>query len=137
MTPRLLTDYTRDGATIDRNMARFARSVTTVYGATSGHPKWFISAAASVDATTTKVTVAHGIGTDFTPAAGITGFQISGDNGASWMVPSAAVRADATTIILTHPPLATTPARRLRYQYGAAPDTRSAVHGQFPRWRHR
>lgn len=114
-----------DGASYGRAGKRYARSISTFYGITSGYPNWHIASAVTVDATHTTVTLNPGLGTDFTPASGnISGFQASGDNGAHWdaISPTTAVRTNATTITLTHDSIATTSSRLIRYQYGILPD---------------
>lgn len=115
-----------DGASYGRMGKRYARSITTLLGATSGFPNWHISASAVVDATTTTVDVTHGLGSDFTPTSGITGFEISGDNGATWSA-CTGVRTSATRITLTHASVATNSNRKLRYQYGLLPDMSAPV----------
>lgn len=61
-----------------------------------------ITAAEAVYTTKTRVTLAHSTGTDFTPATGITGLQVSFDNGQTMVSPTAIARATATAIELTH-----------------------------------
>lgn len=114
------------GADCLKSADRYARSITTLLGVTTGYPKWNISSAATVNGTTTTVTLAHGLGSDFTPTSGITGFEISGDNGGTWAT-CTGVRTDATTITLTHASVATTNARKLRYQYGKSCDVSALV----------
>lgn len=117
-----------DAASQGRAGKRYARAVNTLLGATSGVPHWGITSSAVVDATHTTVDLTHGIGTDFTPTTGITGFELSEDNGLNWVTPSAAVRTSATRITLTHSSLATSSLRKLRYQYGLLPDLSGAVY---------
>jgi hypothetical protein len=105
---------------------RYARTVNTIRGVTSGYPKWSIASGAVVDGTTTTIDLTHGPGTDFTPTSGITGFEASGDNGSSW-VSCTGVRTSATRITLTHASIATTSARKIRYQFGKAPDVSAPV----------
>lgn len=109
-----------DAAAQGRSGARFARTLTTILGDTSGYPRFDIASSVVIDATTTDVTVSHRLGTDFTPTAGITGFEASGNNGADW-VSCTGERTDATTIRLTHSSLATDSNRKLRHLYGKAP----------------
>jgi hypothetical protein len=115
-----------DGASMVRSGKRFARSISTYLGSTSGQPHWAIASCAVVDATTTTVDVTHGLGTDFTPTSGISGFEVSGDNGANW-VTATGVRTSATRITLTHASVATNSNRKLRYQYGLNPDVSALV----------
>lgn len=123
----LLADHLHQtGADCLKSADRYARSITTLLGVTTGYPKWDISSAATVNSTTTTVTLAHGLGSDFTPTSGITGFEISGDNGGTWAA-CTGVRTDATTITLTHASVATTNARKLRYQYGKSCDVSALV----------
>jgi hypothetical protein len=117
-----------DAASQGRNGARFAKTICELIAGTTNFPNWHIASAATVDATTTTVTLANdGLGTDFTPTSGITGFELSGDNGSTWAAPTAAVRTDATTITLTHSALDTGSGRKLRYLYGRNPDTSALV----------
>lgn len=105
---------------------RFAQAVNTLRGVTSGFAHWEIVSAQTVDATHTDITVQHSLGTDFTPTSGIQGFEVSGDNGASWDSTGTGVRVNATTIRLTHPSMSTTSARVVRYEYGFIPPNMSA-----------
>lgn len=96
---------------------RFARAVTTLRGNTTGYAHWEITSAATVDGTHTTVNLTHALGTDFTPTSGIQGFDVSGDNGATWLVATGA-RANSSQINLTHSSISTTSTRLVRYQYG-------------------
>lgn len=104
-------------ASYGRAGKRYARTIGTLLGATSGYPKWTIASAEVISATVTRVVMTHGLGTDFTPTSAITGFDVSGDNGGSW-VSCTGARVNATTLDLTHASVATTSSRKLRYQYG-------------------
>jgi hypothetical protein len=106
---------------------RYAQTILRVLGDETDDPAWFIDAAEIVDATHTDITVVHSMGTDFSPSSGITGFEISDDNGANWEVPSAAARQDATTIRLTHSSFSLSDDRLVRYQFGEAPDVSDPV----------
>lgn len=113
-----------DGEGQELNGARFVRTATYLYGSGGAPAHFELSGGTTVNATTTTLTVTHtGGATDITPSASITGFEVSGDNGATWVAPSAAVRTNATTVTLTHASMSTTNARRVRYQYGRAPNT--------------
>ncbi len=79
-----------------------------------------------LDDTHSDVTIVHHAGGDFTPASGITGFQISTDDFATMLGIDAAVRQSANVIRLTHATTGGTIAK-LRYQYGASPDVSGAV----------
>ena len=85
-----------------------------------------VAAVVRVDDTTSDVTITHRGGTDFSPASGITGFEISSDNFASLLSIGGAVRQSADVIRLTHASTAGQPSL-LRYQYGAAPNVSGAV----------
>jgi hypothetical protein len=117
----LIDTYHYDGASYGRSGKRAASLGSTVLGGAGGLAAWFITGVSIVSATQTDVTVAHALGSDFTPTTGITGFSISGTNGAAWESPSAAVRQSATVIRLTHSDLGTVLDRQLRYLYGTAP----------------
>jgi hypothetical protein len=118
--------YHYDAPSQGRNGARFAKTVGTVLGVSTGYPRSQIVSAATVDATTTRVTIAHALGTDFAPTTGIKGFDVSGDNGATWAAATGA-RVNATTIDLTHASVTTSTGRLIRYLYGMRPDVSAMV----------
>lgn len=105
-----------NGDDCDKVGKMYARTMNTLKGATSGLPQWFITGASIVDATHTRVTLVHGLGTDFTPTSNIVGFEISVDGGATWFEPTGAARIDATTVELTHA-AKTLKTRMVRYIY--------------------
>jgi hypothetical protein len=116
-----------DAVSQGRSGKRFAKTISELYAKTTGYPNWHIASAATVDATHTDVTFALGIGTDFTPTTNPSGFEVSGDNGGTWAAPSSSARQSATVLRLTHSSIATTNARKLRYQYGRTPDVSAPV----------
>lgn len=119
--------YHLDPISCDRNGARFAQTLKFVLGHVGTPAHWEISNAVTVDATHTTVNLGLvGTATDFTPTSGITGFQATGNNGATW-VTCTAVRASATSITLTHASLSTANVRKIRYQYGMLPDVTAPV----------
>lgn len=119
--------YHLDAASQGRQGKRFAQTVNSILLGTGGPAHFEITGAATVDGTHTNVTIAHSFGaTDFTPTSGITGFQVSGDNGGTW-IPASGARIDASTIQLTHSSIATDNTRALRYQYGMLPDVSAPV----------
>lgn len=128
MDATLLADNLHeDGASCAKSATRYARSISTLLGVTSGLPKFAISASAVVDAVTSTVDITHVLGTDFTPATGnITGFEASGDGGTTW-ANCTAVHTSGTRITLTHTSLATNSNRKLRYQYGKSCDVSAPV----------
>lgn len=85
-----------------------------------------VAGVARVDDTHSDVTLAHFGGNDFTPASGITGFQISTDDFATVLAISAAARQSAAVIRLTHASTGGA-AAKVRYQWGATPDISGAV----------
>lgn len=99
---------------------RAARSVALQTGAVTGSHQFEIASAAITNATTTTVTVTHGLGTDFTPTSGIVGFEVSNDGFSSSIVTATGARTDATTITLTHSDIGTG-SRQIRYLSGADP----------------
>ena len=103
----------------------YARTVLNLMGLVPTRPAWFATASARVSVTETDVDVTHSMGTDFTPTTAITGFEVSNDNGATW-VSATGVRVNATRIRLTHSDLGTVE-RLVRYQYGKLPDITGAV----------
>ncbi|MEM9839327.1 MAG: hypothetical protein AAF830_09250 [Pseudomonadota bacterium] len=86
-------------------------------GALAARPSFKIASAARVSTTQTSVSLEHGLGTDFTPTTGITGFEISDDGGATWQTASG-VRSSATVITLTHAAVNADRMRTIRYQHG-------------------
>lgn len=86
-------------------------------GASAARPSFRIVGANRLSSTQTSVLLEHGQGTDFTPASGITGFEISQDAGASW-TPATGSRTDASTVTLTHAAIDAVRERWVRYQYG-------------------
>jgi hypothetical protein len=101
---------------------RYAQSINTMMGVASpsGFPNWGISGTSTVDATHTTVALTHTLGTDFTPSSGGTSFEVSGDNGATW-INAVASRTDATHISLLHSSISTKKDRLVRYLYGFSP----------------
>lgn len=125
MDATLLDSVHWDGASYGRSGKRYARTILALMGSISTRPKWFATAAERVSTTTTRITVAHAMGSDFTPTSGITGFELTGNNGVSW-VSATGAREDATHILLTHADLGTTE-RKIRYHYGKAPNITAPV----------
>ncbi|MEM7644248.1 MAG: sialate O-acetylesterase [Pseudomonadota bacterium] len=103
---------------------RYAHEIARLFGDEPQSAVLSITAT-NAQSTTTDVVIDHGIGTDFTPTAGITGFEVSVDNFAT-PVACTGERIDATTIRLTHAPLATT-GRTLRHMWGKDPDRTGLV----------
>src|SRR6185312_823897 len=65
--------------------ARLAQSAQfTIEGTGGGVAAWFITGIEMTSATTTTVNLQHSLGTDFTPTTGITSFEVSEDDGATW-----------------------------------------------------
>jgi hypothetical protein len=118
--------YHYDAANQQKQGARFAQSIATLMGVASpsGLANWSISNGATVDATHTNINVVQNLGTDFTPTSGGNGWEVSGDNGATWATATAS-RNSATQISLVHPSITTTSARLVRYLYGAMPPNSS------------
>jgi hypothetical protein len=117
--------YHWDGASYGRSGRRYAQTVAKLLTVEAQPANWFVASAAVVDATHTDVTVTHKLGTDFTPTSGITGFDVSQDNGANW-VPGTGARQSATVIRLTHSSIGTGQ-KLVRYQYGVLPDVSAPV----------
>lgn len=116
-----------DAAAVARMGARYAQTALAAlgYGGTEAH--WEASGGATIDATHTNISLGLiGTATDFTPTSGITGFEVTGNNGATWVAATGA-RSNATTIQLTHASLSTTNARTVRYQFGMLPDVSAPV----------
>lgn len=113
-------DYHYSTASYAQAGRRFARSLALETGAVTGSHQFEIASAAITSATTTTITLTHGLGTDFTPTTGIVGFEVSNDGFSTPVTPSAAVRTNATTITLTHSDIGTG-SRQVRYLSGADP----------------
>lgn len=103
-----------------------AEQCAYLLGEADAPPAWHATAATVVSATETDVALTHSMGTDFTPTEDITGFDVSDDNGSSW-VSCTAVRVDATTIRLTHASKSLFTDRLVRYLYGKNPDVSGMV----------
>ncbi|WP_027533825.1 sialate O-acetylesterase [Bradyrhizobium sp. WSM3983] len=116
-----------DGTSLGRSGKRFAKTIASLLASTTAFPNWHIVGAAIVDATHTDVTFVRGLGSDFTPTSNPSGFELSGDNGGTWAAATAGARQSAIVLRLTHASLATTSARKLRYQYGRNPDASAPV----------
>lgn len=114
-----------NAASYGRSGKRYARTVQVLRGGVATLPKWFATAAERVSTTTTRITVVHAMGSDFTPASAITGFELTGNNGANW-VSGTGEREDATHILVTHADLGTTE-RKIRYQHGKTPTVSAPV----------
>lgn len=99
--------------------ARFAQTASWLNGNQSVGASWSATSAAIVDATHSTINVTLGLGTDFTPTSGITGWEVSGDDGVTWNA-CTAVRASASSVTLTHASLGNT--RLYRYLWGVNPD---------------
>ncbi len=114
-----------DGSSYGRSGARYAQTIRVLMGSQSTRPRWYATAAARSSTTETDITVVQDMGTDFTPTTGITGFEVSADNGVSWISATGA-RVSATSIRLNHADIGTVE-RLIRYQYGKTPNVSSAV----------
>ena len=112
------------GAAYETIAARYAQTILRLSGAASYFGAGPRLSSATFSGTTMRAHIAHAGGADFTPASGITGFEVL-DDGTPVTIVSAA-RQDANTIALE---LATEPAGvvTLRYQYGEAPDITGLV----------
>ena len=104
--------------------ARCAQTILFLLGEASYSGAGPRLSSATISGTTVRVRIVHDGGGDFTPASGITGFEVF-DDGAPVSIVSAA-RQDANTIALE---LGSEPAGvvTLRYQYGEAPDVAGLV----------
>jgi hypothetical protein len=108
-----------DGHSYGRSGARYAQTVQFLQGSQSDRPRWYATAAERFSTTETDITVVGDMGTDFTPASGITGFEVTDDNGTTWEA-ATGERIDAGKIRLTHSNMGTVE-RKIRYHYGANP----------------
>lgn len=120
-----------DGPSYGRSGARYAQTVQFLMGSQSTRPLFFTTLVAErLSTTTTRVDVTPNMGTDFTPTSGITGFEVSNNNGTDW-VSATGARFDADSITLTHADLGTTQ-RLIRYQFGKLPNTSAPVKDNGP-----
>lgn len=119
--------YHLDGTSQERGGHRASRTVKSILGLGGVDAHFEISGGAVVDATHTTITLAlTGGATDISPSTGGTGFEVTGNNGATWISATAA-RASATSLTLTHASIATSSVRKVRYQYGMLPDVSSPI----------
>ncbi|MEM7644608.1 MAG: sialate O-acetylesterase, partial [Pseudomonadota bacterium] len=103
---------------------RYAHEIARLFGDEPESAVLSITAS-NPQSTTTDVVIDHGIGTDFTPTAGISGFEVSIDDFTT-PVACTGARIDATTIRLTHASIATT-GRKVRHMWGKNPDRTGLV----------
>jgi hypothetical protein len=106
--------------------ARFGQAVKTILGLASGEAHWQISTAATVDTTHTNVNFVQNLGTDFTPTSAGNGWEVTGNNGVTWIAATGA-RNSPTQVQLTHSSISTTSTRQVRYQWGLLPPDASGV----------
>lgn len=101
---------------------RFARTAKFVYGLGGAPAHFELTGGAVTDATHTRMALTlTGDATDLSSTSGITGFEVSGNNGATWVTATGA-RFDATHVDLTHASISTNSSRKVRYDYGELPD---------------
>lgn len=129
-----LDDYHYNNTAYGKGGDRYARAWATLTGTATGYPHWFITSAAVVDATHTDVTLtfAPGLGaTDFTPTSTIVGFEITPNNGGTFIQASGAQQggAGSPVVRLTHASAPTTNVRGLRYLYGHQSSTGTTANG--------
>lgn len=110
-------EYHADGASHGEVGKRFGHSLLVYNGDEMAHPAWHIAAAEIIDANHTRLTLAHAMGDDFTPATDITDIKVTGDNGANWLA-GVGEREDATHIVVAHDTLTTSNNRSIRFQHG-------------------
>lgn len=108
------------------NGKRFARSIALENGDVTGSHQFFIASATNTSSSNTRVTVTHGIGTDFTPTTSIAGFEVSTDGSSYTSVTGA--RNSATTIDLDTSAIVGT-VTNIRYLYGPNPTSVGAGGG--------
>ena len=113
--------YHYDGTSQGRQGKRFAQTVKTILGLASGEAHWQISTGAIVDATHTNINVVHNLGTDFTPTSGGNGWEVTGNNGATWIAATSARNSATQLQLTTGVSLTNTSARKVRYQSGMLP----------------
>ena len=110
-----------DGDSQSRTAERMAHAMRVLDGIEATPAPFSIASAEKTNASTTTITLDHGIGTDFTTTgtdAPIVGFEVSGDGFDTTTESISAVRATATTITLTHDAIGMVNTRHVRYLYG-------------------
>lgn len=117
----LIDQALTDGIHLDEagNLAaaeRVGHAIRAQLGETAIYPGPRIRGYSLIDTTTTRVHLAQGAGTDFTPTSGIGTFSVELD-GVGW-VSATGARVDATAIDLTH---AAGSVVNVRHGYGANP----------------
>jgi hypothetical protein len=120
----LADSYHYDAASQGKSGARFSQAVNKLLGLASDFAVWTISDGQTVDPIRTKINLVHSLGTDFTPISEGNGWEVSGDNGATWS-PAASARLSSTQLQLLHPEISVTSARLVRYCYGNLPPNAS------------
>ncbi|WP_282063796.1 hypothetical protein [Roseobacter litoralis] len=130
------------GSSYTRRGLRILDRAKVILGLQSETGRFEIASAERIDATTTRVTVTHGAGTDFSivevienqetfgsNTTVVRGFEIS-DDGVNYVVATGA-RVNGNTIELTHASLATTGCT-LHHLRGPVPDTSGMVVDNSP-----
>lgn len=114
--------YHYDTGSYVRSAIRYAHTIAYLTEHRPSPINWSIEDVSIQTDATTIVKLVHGTGTDFSPNAGISGFEVSRD-GEQW-ISAIGSRIDATTIELRHAVLPETDQRQrfVRYQFGTAPD---------------
>lgn len=102
----------------ERVARRWARAVASILGLATGYRSPRISAFEQISATVYDATIAHGIGTDFTPTTAIPGLRLTDSVTASVLTTTTIARQAADKIRVT---LSTAPANmpRVATAYGA------------------
>lgn len=119
------------GVEYARNAVLLAQTGLFAFGESSDKPSFTLDPVAErISATQTRVRLIHGLGTDFTPTTGITGFEVRLAATGSY-VTATGVRESAASIVLTHDDLGTA-ARLVEYQQGRLPDISGAVFDNSP-----
>lgn len=109
---------------------RYLQTAKSILGYGGGAAHFEITSATTINATTTRATINHSSGA--TDWSGSTGFEVSGDNGATWSA-ATVTRVDASTFdLVTAGSKSTTNARRFRYQWGEAPSITSLIVDNSP-----
>ena len=107
------------GAGYETIAARYAQTILKLLGDVAYGGAGPRIASATLSDTIVTVRLAHDGGTDFTPASGITGFEILDDGAPVTITSASRLDADRISLGLSAAPAGTV---TLRYQYGETPD---------------
>lgn len=109
---------------------RYYQTAKSILGFGGGQAHFEIASASTVDLRNTTVTVNHSNGA--TDWSGSTGFEVSGDNGATWSTSTVSRVNSSSFNLVTSVDKSTTNARVFRYQFGYNPDISGLIVDNSP-----